>query len=295
MECGYQLAESVVLVGDWIVQRPTHPDPNPINPRSVLDSAEQGLLNNTNPKPKELPFSNTSSKCQAKSQDEEFDSLFGQSGKPDPVAAATAATSSTTDTGDYDDATIDNDNTESSSSAAAVTSNSGFSSMEGIPGPVLRQLTKMNIFEPTPIQKEAIPVALSGEDVMGLAQTGTGTGKTLAFGIPLVSKLLDGSDNDARRGKGTLAPKSVSALVLALTRELANQIGEQLRTLTTGTPIKGMVVFGGVRVQSQANKIKSGVHIILVASPGRTPPLDAWIAERSKDPTDDARRMRGLL
>ena len=153
--------------------------------------------------------------------------------------------------------------------------------MEGIPGPVLRQLTKMNIFEPTPIQKEAIPVALSGEDVMGLAQTGTG--KTLAFGIPLVSKLLDGSDNDARRGKGTLAPKLVSALVLAPTRELANQIGEQLRTLTTGTPIKGMVVFGGVRVQSQANKIKSGVHIILVASPGRTPPrcLDSGKIQRS--------------
>ena len=134
-----------------------------------------------------------------------------------------------------------------------------------IPGSIQRRLREIGFEEPTPIQRDAIPIALDGIDVMGLAQTGTG--KTLAFGIPLVSKLLDGGENDAR-GKNALLPKSVSALVLAPTRELANQIAEELANLTEGTPVKTYVVYGGVKISTQANRLENGVHI-LVATPGR--------------------------
>ena len=134
-----------------------------------------------------------------------------------------------------------------------------------IPGSIQRRLREIGFEKPTPIQRDAIPVALDGIDVMGLAQTGTG--KTLAFGIPLISKLLDGGEHDAR-GKNALAPKSVSALVLAPTRELANQIAEELANLTEGTPVKTYVIYGGVKISTQANRLESGVHI-LVATPGR--------------------------
>jgi len=138
-----------------------------------------------------------------------------------------------------------------------ASSSDGFEGMN-IPRSVLRRLTELNFKQPTPIQRDAIPVALNGIDVMGLAQTGTG--KTLAFGIPLVSKLL--------RGKHGLAPKSVSALVLAPTRELANQIADELKTLTEGTPVSTYAVYGGAKISTQINRLEKGVHI-LVSTPGR--------------------------
>lgn len=128
-----------------------------------------------------------------------------------------------------------------------------------VPPRLLERLTDMGITNPTPIQKEAIPEAITGRDVMGLAQTGTG--KTLAFGVPLVAQMLN---NNSSRPK----PKSVRGLVLAPTRELANQIAVELRTLTEGTPIGTMVVVGGKNIQTQTNKLKSGTDL-LVATPGR--------------------------
>lgn len=102
--------------------------------------------------------------------------------------------------------------------------------------PTLRSAVKRAGFtEPTPIQNQAIPLALDGHDILGLAQTGTG--KTLAFGLPLIDHLL------AQPGKPE--PKSVKALVLAPTRELANQIADSLRVLTDGTKIRVCTVVGG--------------------------------------------------
>ena len=145
-----------------------------------------------------------------------------------------------------------------------ASSSDGFEGMN-IPGSVLRRLTELGFKQPTPIQRGAIPESLNGVDVMGLAQTGTG--KTLAFGIPLVSKLLDGGEHDAR-GKNGLASKSVSALVLAPTRELANQIAGELKTLTEGTPVSTYAVYGGAKISTQVNRLENGVHI-LVSTPGR--------------------------
>ena len=107
---------------------------------------------------------------------------------------------------------------------------------------------------PTPIQKDAIPTVLQGRDVMGLAQTGTG--KTAAFALPILQRLMDGS-----RGR-------VRALVVAPTRELAEQIHESFGTLGRKTGLKSVTVYGGVNVNPQIQKLKSGVEIV-VACPGR--------------------------
>jgi ATP-dependent RNA helicase RhlE len=133
----------------------------------------------------------------------------------------------------------------------------GFSKIY-VPPNLIKRLNEMGISEPTPIQKEAIPLAIKGRDVMGLAQTGTG--KTLAFGLPLVSQMME--TNERPR------PKAVRGLVLAPTRELANQIAVQLGILTENTPIKTFVVVGGQNIKTQINKLQSGTDL-LVATPGR--------------------------
>lgn len=111
---------------------------------------------------------------------------------------------------------------------------------------------------PTPIQIQAIPLVLEGRDVMGLAQTGTG--KTAAFGLPLIHQLL--SNHDKRQ------PKSVKALVLAPTRELVNQIADNLRLYVQGTHLKVRTVVGGVSINKQISMLANGIDI-LVATPGR--------------------------
>jgi len=139
----------------------------------------------------------------------------------------------------------------------------GFSEI-GVPPKLVARLDAMGIFDPTPIQKEAIPTAIKGRDVMGLAQTGTG--KTLAFGLPLVAQMMEGNINNGY--KGNTRSKAVRGLVLAPTRELANQIAVQLGTLTQNTPIKTFVVVGGQSINTQSNKLKEGTDL-LVATPGR--------------------------
>lgn len=107
---------------------------------------------------------------------------------------------------------------------------------------------------PTPIQEEAIPHILSGRDVLGLAQTGTG--KTAAFVLPLLQRLLQGRGNKVR------------ALIVAPTRELAEQINENIIIMGKNTGLKSVVVYGGVGKQPQISKINDGAEII-VACPGR--------------------------
>lgn len=119
-------------------------------------------------------------------------------------------------------------------------------------------LKRGNFSQPTPIQNQAIPLALKGHDILGLAQTGTG--KTLAFGLPLIDHLL------AQPGKP--APKTVKALVLAPTRELVNQIAESLRTLTFKTKLRVGTVVGGQSINKQISFLSRGTDI-LVATPGR--------------------------
>ncbi len=128
----------------------------------------------------------------------------------------------------------------------------------GLPGPLVKRLANSGITEPTPIQTHAIPHALDGEDVMGLAQTGTG--KTAAFGLPLLAKLME------QRGKP--APKSVRSLILAPTRELAGQIRDTLVPLVKDRPIKVGLVVGGASINAQVKRLERGTDV-LVATPGR--------------------------
>ena len=128
----------------------------------------------------------------------------------------------------------------------------------GLSNAVLRAVSAIGYEEPTPIQRDAIPVVLDGHDIMGLAQTGTG--KTAAFGLPLVHHLL----KDDRRPQ----PKAIGALIVAPTRELVNQIAENLREFTRKTPLKVNLVVGGASIHVQKRKLEKGTDI-LVATPGR--------------------------
>ena len=107
---------------------------------------------------------------------------------------------------------------------------------------------------PTPIQLQAIPPVMQGLDVMGLAQTGTG--KTAAFVLPILERLLSGP-----RGK-------VRALIIAPTRELAEQIHAAIGELGRGTQVRSVTIYGGVSVNPQVQKLRAGVEIV-VACPGR--------------------------
>ena len=128
----------------------------------------------------------------------------------------------------------------------------------GLAVPLLRALSAENYSEPTPIQAQAIPLLLDGGDLMGLAQTGTG--KTAAFGIPLVAQMLE---REARP-----EPRTVRGLVLAPTRELANQIMENLKGFCEGTQLKTMMIVGGQSINPQIKRMERGVDL-LVATPGR--------------------------
>ncbi|WP_298969756.1 DEAD/DEAH box helicase [uncultured Roseobacter sp.] len=130
--------------------------------------------------------------------------------------------------------------------------------MMDLPPKLVARLNEMGMKDPTPIQKQAIPHALNGRDVMGLAQTGTG--KTAAFGVPLVAQMLE--------LEGRPAPKSVRGLVLAPTRELATQISVNLRGFAEKTQIRVAMVVGGQSINNQIKRLERGVDL-LVATPGR--------------------------
>jgi ATP-dependent RNA helicase RhlE len=128
----------------------------------------------------------------------------------------------------------------------------------GVAEPILRALAQENYTIPTPIQTRAIPALLAGKDLLGIAQTGTG--KTAAFGLPLLQKLSIGHVPPR--------PRETKALILAPTRELAVQIEDSLRTYGRFLNLKRAVILGGVSQNSQVNTMKTGVDIV-VATPGR--------------------------
>jgi ATP-dependent RNA helicase RhlE len=130
--------------------------------------------------------------------------------------------------------------------------------MLGLSPTLLSAIRAAGFDQPTPIQNQAIPLALAGHDVMGLAQTGTG--KTAAFGLPLAEMLLN--------EPGRPAPKTVKALILAPTRELVNQIAENIKLYVKGSRLKVGTVVGGQSINNQIRFLAHGIDI-LVATPGR--------------------------
>ncbi|MEJ2487709.1 MAG: DEAD/DEAH box helicase, partial [Anaerolineales bacterium] len=108
--------------------------------------------------------------------------------------------------------------------------------------------------QPTPIQESAIPLAMAGSDLIGTAQTGTG--KTAAFVLPILHKLLNRPRNQTR------------ALIITPTRELAEQIHQTIYDLGKGTGLRSVSIYGGVGAQPQINALRRGVEIV-VACPGR--------------------------
>jgi len=123
----------------------------------------------------------------------------------------------------------------------------------------MRSLNKEGYTQPTPIQEQAIPVALAGRDLLGCAQTGTG--KTAAFSIPIL-QLLFQAKHEKSTGKG------ISALILTPTRELAIQIHESMEAYGRYLGLKHLVIFGGVSQHPQTEALKKGTDI-LIATPGR--------------------------
>ncbi len=123
---------------------------------------------------------------------------------------------------------------------------------------VLDALKPLGYTEPTPIQGQTIPLILSGRDVLGVAQTGTG--KTAAFALPIVNQLAERSEAGEKR--------RVRALILSPTRELASQIYENIMDYSKGSPLRSVVIFGGVSQHRQVDQLRRGVDII-VATPGR--------------------------
>ena len=124
-----------------------------------------------------------------------------------------------------------------------------------------RAVAEMGYESMTPIQAQAIPVVLTGQDVMGAAQTGTG--KTAAFSLPLLQRLLKHENPST-----SPARHPVRALVLLPTRELADQVAQQIKMYAKYTQLRSAVVFGGMDMKPQTLELKKGVEV-LVATPGR--------------------------
>jgi len=130
----------------------------------------------------------------------------------------------------------------------------------GLAPALLRALAESNYTTPTPIQADAIPLVLAGHDVLGGAQTGTG--KTAAFGLPLLQRLADGQPAAAK------GPRRPRALILVPTRELAVQVTDSLRAYGKHLRLNVTAIFGGAGMQPQIEQLRRGVDV-LVACPGR--------------------------
>jgi len=125
--------------------------------------------------------------------------------------------------------------------------------MLGLAPRLVEKLAEQGITDPTPIQTQAIPHAMNGRDVMGLAQTGTG--KTAAFGLPMIDALL-------RTGKKPAA-KTARGLILAPTRELAKQISDNLTNYTKGSHLKVSLVVGGAGIVGQTRRLAGGTDLLV--------------------------------
>ena len=124
---------------------------------------------------------------------------------------------------------------------------------------IQRAVFEEGYLNPTPIQEQSIPIILSGRDLVGCAQTGTG--KTAAFAIPIIHQLhrIVGSSKKA---------KQIRALVVTPTRELAVQIGQSFDTYAKYTNLTQLTIFGGVSQNPQVDTLKNGIDV-LIATPGR--------------------------
>ncbi len=138
---------------------------------------------------------------------------------------------------------------------------------------VMMGIEKAGYTKPTPIQEKAIPKVMDGRDVMGLAQTGTG--KTAAFGLPILHRFMEG-----KRGQ-------VRALIIAPTRELAEQIHEAIEMLGRETGLRSLTVYGGVSMNMQIQKLRRGADIV-VACPGR-------LLDHIQQKTIDLKRLEVLV
>lgn len=129
-----------------------------------------------------------------------------------------------------------------------------FSSLNLV-APLLQTLTQLGYHQPTPIQQQAIPLILQGQDILASAQTGTG--KTAAFALPIIQQLLEQP-----------AAKAPRALILVPTRELARQVQDNMEAFTQHTALRSVVVYGGACLATQSHELKTGADI-LIATPGR--------------------------
>ncbi|MEF1229177.1 DEAD/DEAH box helicase, partial [Vibrio fortis] len=130
----------------------------------------------------------------------------------------------------------------------------------GLSEQLLSTLQTLNFTTPTSVQEQAIPLVLEGKDVLAGAQTGTG--KTAAFGLPIIQRLLASQDNVIPN------PKLVRALVLVPTRELAQQVFDNITSYAEDTGLKIVVAYGGTSMKVQTDNLKAGADI-LIATPGR--------------------------
>ena len=131
----------------------------------------------------------------------------------------------------------------------------------GLDSRIQAAIAAMGYVKPTPIQEKAIPAVLAGRDVMGAAQTGTG--KTAGYGLPSLERVLPFANTSA-----SPARHPVQVLILAPTRELADQVNVNLKEYAKGTPLRVDVVYGGVDIKPQELSLRRGVEI-LTATPGR--------------------------
>ncbi|KAF8337524.1 DEAD-domain-containing protein [Cantharellus anzutake] len=167
---------------------------------------------------------------------------------PSPLEASTSASPSPKSASDHEDgATQEPEETETSAHSATT-----FEDLGVIP-PLLEALKGLKFTQPTEIQAKAIPSALSGKDIIGVAETGSG--KTAAFALPILQKLWDN-------------PKPYFACVLAPTRELAYQISNQFEALGSAIGVRCAVIIGGMDIMEQSISLTKRPHII-IATPGR--------------------------
>ncbi|GAA5087451.1 MULTISPECIES: DEAD/DEAH box helicase [Paenalcaligenes] len=131
----------------------------------------------------------------------------------------------------------------------------------GLHPDLLSSILAAGYTSPTPIQAQALPVVMQGRDVMGAAQTGTG--KTAAFSLPILHRLMPFATHSA-----SPARHPVRALILTPTRELADQVGASVKLYCKNTPLRSAVVFGGVDINAQRDELRRGCEI-LIATPGR--------------------------
>ena len=166
---------------------------------------------------------------------------------------------------------------------AAADDANGFAAL-GITGALLKATNNAGFTDPKPIQQQAIPAQLEGRDILGIAQTGSG--KTAAFSLPILSKIA--ALGDKRK------PRTTRALILAPTRELAVQIEEVIKVLAKGLHLSTALVLGGVSRGSQVRRVAQGIDV-LIATPGRLTDLvregELSLAETRWLVLDEADRM----